>query len=80
MKLDEKTRERVLAAEVRALRARLRDLRKRIRALPETGREHRRLVALELAAHDRLMQLLEPPGVLTESWRDFEVLEDNHDD
>lgn len=65
---DATQRDRLARAEIRALRARLRDLRRRIRALPDVGREYRRLVSLELAAHDRLMRLIEPrPSVLTET-------------
>lgn len=65
---DATQRDRLARAEIRALRARLRDLRRRIRALPDTGREYRRAVALELGFHQALMRLIEPrPDVLTET-------------
>jgi ParB-like chromosome segregation protein Spo0J len=57
---------------------RLADLRRRIRALPETGREYRRAVSLELGFHTALMRLLEPPGVLMEPLEAF-ALEDSDD-
>ncbi|MEJ5370252.1 MAG: hypothetical protein WHT08_18225 [Bryobacteraceae bacterium] len=67
MKFDERTRDRLLRAEVRALRARLRDLRKRIKAMPGSDTAYRRLVAEELRYHAALMALLRPdPGILTE--------------